>query len=54
VLLTEKGREDYKIQKPHNRNPAHVECKHKGDASYNRSNWDHSGMKFQRMNKKYM
>jgi hypothetical protein len=24
-----------------NRNPAHVECKNKGDASNNRSNWNH-------------
>jgi hypothetical protein len=24
-----------------NRNPAHVECKSKSDANYNRSNWNH-------------
>jgi hypothetical protein len=30
-----------KIQRPYNRNTAHVECKHKSGTSNNRSNWNH-------------
>ena len=30
-----------KIQRPYNRNTAHVECKNKGDTSNNRGNWDY-------------
>jgi len=29
-----------KIQRPYNRNRAHVECKNKGDSSNNRGDWD--------------
>jgi hypothetical protein len=30
-----------KYKRPYNRNTAHVECKNKGDASNNRSSWNH-------------
>jgi hypothetical protein len=34
-------KEDFKIQRPYNRNTAHVECKSKGDTGNNWSEWDH-------------
>ena len=37
-----RSREDSKIQRPYNRNTAHVECKNKGDdASNSRGDWDY-------------
>ena len=36
----ESSREDFKIQKPYNRNTMHVECKNKCDISNNTGNWN--------------
>ena len=36
-----RSRENSKMQRPHNRNTTHVECKNKGDSTNNRRDWDH-------------
>ena len=33
--------EDFRIQRPHNKNSAHVECESKSDTGNNRGNWNH-------------
>jgi PAB1-binding protein PBP1 len=40
-VIKERSPEDFKIQRPHNRNTAHVECKSKGDTGSDWSDWDH-------------
>ena len=37
----ERNREDFKIQRPYNRNRAHVEYKSISDTSNNRDDWNH-------------
>ena len=40
-VTKKRSREGFKIQRPYNRNTAHVECKNKGDTSNNRGDSDH-------------
>ena len=37
----ERSRENFKLWRSHNRNPAHVQCESKRDTSSNRGHWNH-------------
>ena len=39
--VIKKVAENFKIQRPHNRNSTHVECESKSDTGNNRGDWNH-------------